>query len=180
MAQVRKSGLRYGEVEAILAAVKNIGPDGLPAFRARLRHMRNIGVPEGLPQTGRGGVLRFSKDQVLEMLWCLDLQEMAWSPKDAANFASHLKIWWCLPGHREKRDGDLYVVTVGHPGTDPFTYVSKEDNSVIRVEGFKFKFCHNLDEAFKLIQEVARPAYLLLNLTFGEREMDKAILKVLA
>ena len=94
--QVKKNraGLRYGEVEAVLASMFCIYPGDLKAFRAKLRHMRNIGIPSGLGEPGKGAVLRFSKQQVLEMLISLDLQDSGWAPYDTSSSAKEMAQAW--------------------------------------------------------------------------------------
>jgi hypothetical protein len=177
MVEARKSGLRYGEVEAILATVKNIPSEGIPAFRARLRHMRNIGVPMGLPQTGRGGVLRFSKDQVFEMLWCLDLQEISWPPKEAAKFAYYIRKLCYSPKFKEiaeKYDSDVFAVAAGNYGISFEDYLAKEGSDFLEI-------FTDIDGAFEFIRKISkRSTYILMNLTFSQRELDKAILKIAA
>lgn len=75
-------GLRYGEVEWLFLTIYNVSDDDEKAFRAKLRHMRNIGIPSGIGKIGRGRNIRFSKKQLLEMLFSLDMQNIGMSPSD--------------------------------------------------------------------------------------------------
>ena len=72
--------LRYRHVEAALAEVMEIGPKDMPAFRARLRHLRNIGVPR-LPNPGSGQPIDYTRQQALELLLALELEQVGQAPK---------------------------------------------------------------------------------------------------
>jgi hypothetical protein len=76
--------LRYRHVEAALAAVLQIDWKCMGAFRARLRHLRNIGLPHRLPKPGSGQQIAYSESQALEMLLALALEELGQAPKTAA------------------------------------------------------------------------------------------------
>jgi hypothetical protein len=78
--------LRYGQVEAALADVMDVRRKDMPAFRARLRHLRNIGVPR-LPRPGSGQMVEYSRQQALEMLISLELEKIGQAPKQIALFA---------------------------------------------------------------------------------------------
>ena len=71
--------LRYKHVEVALAEVIGIGPNDMPAFRARLRHLRNIGVPR-LPNPGSGQPIAYTRQQALELL-ALELETVGQAPK---------------------------------------------------------------------------------------------------
>jgi hypothetical protein len=75
--------LRYRHLEAALADVMEIRPKDMSAFRARLRHLRNIGVPQ-LPNPGSGQPIEYSRHQALEMLIALQLEIIGQSPRQTA------------------------------------------------------------------------------------------------
>ena len=77
---------RYGHVEAALARVFSVGPDELGAFRGRLRHLRNIGVPD-LPKPGSGRQIKYSRQNIIEMMLALEFEAMGVSPRYAAQYA---------------------------------------------------------------------------------------------
>ena len=70
---------RYGHVEAALARLHNVPNEGLKKFRARIRHLRNAGVPE-LPQAGSGTHITYTADRVAELFVGLELLHNLWSP----------------------------------------------------------------------------------------------------
>src|SRR5262245_53269509 len=73
--------LRYGHVELALAGLMNVAGENIGAFRARLRHLRNIGVPQQLPKPGSGQPIAYSRRQALEMLIALELEKLGQAPK---------------------------------------------------------------------------------------------------
>jgi hypothetical protein len=81
--------MRYREVEAALAEVMHIGPKGMGAFRGRLRHLRNIGLPR-LPKSGSGRAIYYSPRQALEMLLALELENAGQTASKAALVAESI------------------------------------------------------------------------------------------
>lgn len=78
--------LRYKHIEAALADVMNVKPKAMGAFRAQLRHLRNIGVPQ-LPNPGSGQPIDYSRRQALELLIALELEKVGQAPKTVALLA---------------------------------------------------------------------------------------------
>ena len=81
--------LRYKHVEAALAEVANAKPKDIGAFRAKLRHLRNIGLPR-LPSPGSGQPIAYSRQQALEMLLAMELGKMGQAPKSAVLLAQSI------------------------------------------------------------------------------------------
>jgi hypothetical protein len=105
---------RYRQVEVALADVLNIKPAGLGAFRARLRHLRNIGLPK-LPKPGSGQPITYTWHHALEMLIALELEKVGQSPRNAANLAQSIVR---TSGHFQGDDGkEVFVVVV--PSAEP-------------------------------------------------------------
>ncbi len=71
--------LLYGEVEDILARLHKIQDRDRKAFRAKLRHFRNLGVPP-LPKVGSGTKISYSLDDVYELFFALELTQCGLSP----------------------------------------------------------------------------------------------------
>jgi hypothetical protein len=165
MVQNRKAGLRYGEVEAILASFLHVESGGEKAFRARLRHLRNIGVPMGITEPGKGAVIRFTREQVFEMLLCLVLQSFGVSPSDARDLVrSIIKDW-----SNTKRAIRL------SPNHDQQYKLEGEDTRVVIFSSQeKLEF---------LLQDASinpeHPFYTAINLSMCERLLDRAILSTL-
>ena len=59
--------LQYQHVESALAQAMKVKRGGLGAFRARLRHLRYIGLP-GIPGPGSGRHINYTRHQALELL----------------------------------------------------------------------------------------------------------------
>jgi hypothetical protein len=72
--------LRYKHVEAALAQLFDVSEGQMGAFRARLRYLRTIGVPE-LAKVGSGSQLTYSREQAIEMMLALQVSQLGASPK---------------------------------------------------------------------------------------------------
>jgi hypothetical protein len=70
--------VRFGEVEAALVATSGMQPEDI---RARLRHLRRLGIPTGLPQTGSGTPIAYTAVQALEACFALRLGAIGTTPK---------------------------------------------------------------------------------------------------
>ena len=102
---------KHNQVETALVAAFDILPDLLPAFRGRLRHLRKHGVPD-LPAVGRGGVVQYSTQDVVELVVALELEAIgippARTPAIITNARSHVPMQ--LELIRASREGDLWFV----------------------------------------------------------------------
>lgn len=99
--------LRYKQVEAALAEVMKVKPKARGAFRARLRHLRNIGLPR-LPNPGSGRAIDYSRQQALAMLVAIELEKIGQSPMQAASIAQSM-VRQSPYGQFEGEDWYLYV-----------------------------------------------------------------------
>jgi hypothetical protein len=72
--------LRYKDVELALAVMFSVGEDEIGAFRARLRHLRNIGVPR-LPKVGSGTQITYTRRHAFELAIAFQLGVCGVSPK---------------------------------------------------------------------------------------------------
>ena len=91
--------LRYQQVEDQLAWAFSVGPDHRSAFRARLRHFRNLGVPE-LPKVGSGTQISYSFDHVYQLFFALELGNFGVTPRMARLILE--RYWSDLKGYCEK------------------------------------------------------------------------------
>ena len=82
----KKSELGYGEIEAAIAQVLEIEPAGVPALRARLRHLRNMGLPD-IPNPGSGRKVPYTTFQAMEMLIAVVLEYGGITSRNAVNAA---------------------------------------------------------------------------------------------
>jgi hypothetical protein len=136
-----------------LAEVAGVEAKNMGALRARLRHLRNIGLPR-LPQTGSGQPIAYSRRQVLEMMIALELEKVGHAPKSAALLAGSI-VRMSPDGQHEGED--CYIVVVkGKPsyqmvhGWNGFMEIMRpapDVFSVINVSGFVRKLDPALDRA---------------------------------
>lgn len=106
MIEKRNEELRYKHVETALFAVAGVQPEAIGAFRGRLRHLRNIGLPE-LPSSGSGKHIVYSRRQALEILIALQLENIGHKPQSAAIISQSIVRQSPYGQHHGK---DCYVI----------------------------------------------------------------------
>jgi len=88
--------MKYKQLELALAAVHRIDDKGLKTFRARLRHLRNLGVPD-VPKPGSGGQVEYTDEHAHQLVIALELEAFDWDPAHAADLVKSrwpaLKQW---------------------------------------------------------------------------------------
>jgi hypothetical protein len=105
--------LRYKDVETALAEVMHVKPRDMGAFRGRLRHLRNIGLPR-LPKSGSGRAIDYSPRHALEILLALELENAGQTARKAA-FVAESMMRQSLYGQHDGEDCYVCVVR-GQPG----------------------------------------------------------------
>jgi hypothetical protein len=75
----------YSEIENALAQMVQISKVDRPAFTARLRHLRNLGLPQTKP--GSGKRVSYTEADAEEMLIALLLERLGCSPRTAIRSA---------------------------------------------------------------------------------------------
>ena len=165
-AKRNSAGLRYGEVEVVLASIHWIPHYERKAFRAKLRHMRNTGIPEGLDEPGKGRVLRFTKEQVLEMLISLDLQAAGWAPYDTQQIVSKIVKDWKAVG-AEDEDVDHYAV------------LSLSISSNALAPKYAVNICKGFERASALVSQSSTRLHTVINISASARSLDEALGKAL-
>jgi hypothetical protein len=83
---MKMADVRYRDLENALVAIFRVPEEGLGAFRARIRHLRNIGVPK-LEKVGSGTQLIYTRKQALEMVLAIELELSGISPRLVAPLA---------------------------------------------------------------------------------------------
>jgi hypothetical protein len=107
---------RYRHIEKALATVFNVTEPQLGAFRARLRHLRNLGVPR-TDKVGSGNSISYSRDNALELLFTLEMEALNVPPRTAAGGYIGV-VEGFLEAGPQYLGQDLYLVIVH--GKDPF------------------------------------------------------------
>lgn len=114
-----ESQLLYKDIESALAVLHDVVNTELPAFRAQLRHFRNIGIPK-LPSVGSGNRIEYSADHVHQIFLALELHAVA-PPAAIATFIN--KEWRQLGpiicnARQDERDCVLLVGSIA-PADEP-------------------------------------------------------------
>lgn len=110
MAKRKSMDLRYKQVEDALVAALAVTQKDMGAFRARVRHLRNLGLPK-LPKPGSGRQISYTESQAFEMLIALELENIGVTPRTAVAVAP--SIARALPSPQKidtiETDGDVYA-----------------------------------------------------------------------
>jgi hypothetical protein len=107
--------MQYSQFEKILADTFSIKEKGLGAFRARLRHLRNLGVPD-VPQRGSGNTVIYKADDLLTALVALQLQTLGCAPAVSADLATFAQRHFDLA---EWSDVDVFLLVRNIAGEIP-------------------------------------------------------------
>jgi hypothetical protein len=84
---------KYRIVEEALARTLGVREEDLPAFRAKLRHLRNLGVPP-IDKPGSGRKVAYQPSDAYRMLVALELEILGFTPKTAATGALSMMSAW--------------------------------------------------------------------------------------
>jgi len=133
--------VRYRCLEAALADVLIVKPKGMGAFRAKLRHLRNLGLPR-LPRPGSGQAINYTRPQALELVVAMELEKFGQVPRMAAENAKSI-VRQCPYGQHEGEDCFVtiteakpgYTVAYGVNGLSEFMRTAPDVFFVINVSG---------------------------------------------
>ena len=160
--------LRYKHLEAALAEVLSVRLEQMGAFRARLRHLRNIGLPL-TQRPGKGSHITYSGDNALEMLLTLQLQDLGHPPSRAWVYSS--VIMMNLPPSFLKDKAVTYAIT--YPTVLPVGPEQLWHKAVFA------KLCFGLDQLMECIKE-APPAFYIVNVTERGKKLVDALNRAVA
>jgi hypothetical protein len=123
---------KYRQVEAALAALFDVDDKRFGAFKARVRHLRNLGIPT-IPKAGSGTHAQYSRLNAFEMALTLELQHLGKSPRRSAELAGS----WSSEILRKSVDSSvpLYVVLLpGHNSeTDEISLIAEGSKELLGV-----------------------------------------------
>ena len=160
--------LRFPEVERILARMHRIEPDEIIAFRSRLHHFRNLGVPEGI-KTGQGRRPTYGWAEMLQMVIALELAELDITPKTISRFIRISRI------KNEKR----YVTVNTNKNEKYFIIASPSwmEESFGGVQGSSIKFVKfsELQSSIEPFLDADDSGFILINLTKTLRRLATAM-----
>lgn len=152
--------LRYKHVEAALAAVLEIKSKDMGAFRARLRHLRNLGLPK-LPTPGSGRKIAYSERQAFEMLVALELEDVGLAPRSAATIGASIV----------RQHSSLRELVARQSEYDLFVAITPSDQKRWTALATRAAF----DEYVALRQSV----YSLIDLSVCASKLDRALRDVM-
>ena len=86
ISRMRDHTFLYTQIESALASQLHIPHHARPAFAAKLRHLRNLGIPRSRP--GSGKRISYTRLDARELLLALLVESVGSAPRTAAGVAS--------------------------------------------------------------------------------------------
>jgi hypothetical protein len=156
--------MQYNYLEKALAQVMNIKASKMGAFRARLRHLRNIGLPQ-LPNPGSGQPIDYTRRQALELMVALELEKLGQSPRTVAMNAESIVRQSPYERHAEK---------------SPIRKRTEQDCYVfVNTEQPGYTIIYGLRDVATVIKRQP-DAFLVINVSGCARRLEAAVNKVMA
>lgn len=113
---VRFLRLRYGEVEEALMLAFAVPDENVSAFKAKIRHMRNVGLPDKIRWQGKGTHAIYTFEHLLQMAYSIELQYAGFAPSETVDLAitfaqktiaNEKTATFCTPSNRITMTVDL-------------------------------------------------------------------------
>jgi hypothetical protein len=100
---------RLKHIELALAENFNVSPEDMPAFRARLRHLRNLGVP-AIRASGSGKKLDYERKHAVQLLVALEMELMGMAAQHAAAYSrAAMQMWISDAEAAARKNWRLYM-----------------------------------------------------------------------
>jgi hypothetical protein len=114
---------KYRHIEQALIALFEVNDDRLPAFKARVRHLRTMGVPS-IPKTGSGNQVEYLDVHAFQLALALELERIGLPPTIAVQYALQDELATILSAERASahsivNQADIYLALLpGHLGAE--------------------------------------------------------------
>lgn len=157
--------LRWRHVEATLVKLLQVKEEQMGAFRARLRHLKAVGVPN-IPKVGSGTQIIYTREHIAELYIALLVMRFGITPRTAAWIVTDLQDRNCHPGAMEVDDskGDFFFVIFSANDDNILTYSIQGLENLKSVMAFE-----ETPGATRVIPEAFDPAawiaYSVINVT---------------
>jgi hypothetical protein len=103
--------MQYGQFEEALVQMFSIREASLGAFRARLRHLRKLGIPN-IPKRGSGNTVIYKVEDLFSTFVALALQTLGSTPAISAVIANAAARYFKRLGFEEE---DIFLVVMNLP-----------------------------------------------------------------
>src|SRR6185312_7244014 len=112
---VRVGPMQYREFEQALVEMFSVDETYLSAFRARLRHLRKLGVPD-VPKRGSGNASSYSQGHLFITSVALTIETLGYTPTTSALIAAQAgrQLDWIAD---EKQD--VFLLVASYPPVTP-------------------------------------------------------------
>jgi hypothetical protein len=100
--------MQYGQFEEALVKIFSIGEANLDAFRARLRHLRSLGVPN-IPKLGSGNTAIYRRKDLVVTFVALALETLGSTPTISAQIAKFSARYF---QKLRSTEGDTFLVVM--------------------------------------------------------------------
>jgi hypothetical protein len=107
--------MQYGQFEEALIRMFSINETNLGAFRARLRHLRKLNIPD-VPKRGSGNTATYRVEDLFSTFVALALQTLGTNPTVSAVIARFAARY---PERLRSEDEELFLIVTNVPNPDP-------------------------------------------------------------
>jgi hypothetical protein len=107
--------MQYRQFEEALVQMFSIREASLGAFRARLRHLRKLGIPN-IPKRGSGNTFIYRVEDIFTTFVALALQTLGSTPIISALIANSAARWFKRLGFEQE---DIFLVVMNLPDPTP-------------------------------------------------------------
>jgi hypothetical protein len=107
--------MQYGQFEEALIQMFSIREDSLGAFRARLRHLRRLGIPN-IPKRGSGNIANYGAEDLFTTFVALALQTLGSAPAVSVPIAYAAARYFATLGLVKD---DIFLIVMNLPELTP-------------------------------------------------------------
>ncbi len=121
--------MEYRDVEARLAELHKVDEEGIGAFRARLRVLRDMNIPN-MPKVGKGSRVEFSIEHLAELHLAITLSRFGLPPARILQIVEYLR--GLPPLFQYHRKTDLWMVLTMRAGASKLSDI-KDKESILSI-----------------------------------------------
>lgn len=125
--------MQYRQFEEALVAMFSITKPGLGAFRARLRHLRELRIPN-VPKHGSGNAVNYTREHLFTTSIALALQTLGFGPIVSALVAQHA----ARQAHWLGEEKEAFLIVANFPAPTPSEMRDTPDFHQLGIRSFSW------------------------------------------